>query len=148
MQLSESILPYDEKTFILVADRLRAKFYLADKTNFTLIQELINDRMEVGDSERYASNVGGGARLAISQDEQLKEREAQTFYKQLAGILFERKQHSEYQKLILVISHEDKNVLTDELHTTVRESLELTIPKELIKTPDDQLVKIIDGARR
>ncbi len=146
MHISETLRPYEETTYILVTDRLHAKFYQANKRDFAFIEKKENDRLKIGETERYSSQGGDGP-LFQSKDEQLDDREALTFYKELAKDLFEQKQKKAFEKLIIVIPQNDKNLLVNELHPDVQHSLELVIPKELTRLSEDELIEKINEAR-
>lgn len=146
MQIPQDFLAYAQKTLILVCDRGRAKFYQAFDRKFNLAEEIKNDRLELDDVEPYSTLAGG--HLSQSQDEDFKDREAKMFYKKLAQEIFDRKQKDEFQKLIIVIAHEDKNILLDELHEEIKQTLQFVILEQVLKIPDDELVKIIDDRRQ
>lgn len=145
MKLSNNLLPYSQKTLILVCDRGGAKFYQALERAFDLINEIKNDRLNVEDIQPYFTLAG--PKLSISQDENLKDREAKIFYKKLAQEIFDRKQKTEFQKLIIVIAHEDKNILHDCLHEEIKPLLQLVIPEQSLKISDDALAKLVDDWR-
>ncbi len=146
MHISDSFLPYEARTLILVCDRSHAKMYLAHDRAFDFVVEYKNDRLEIGDNERYAS--GDGMRQFTAHDEDLKKREAHHFYQDLAKALFDHKQKHEFSKLILVVPNEDKNDFTQALHTEVRELLDRTISKQLTKLSEDRLIEAIDADRQ
>jgi hypothetical protein len=146
MQIPQDFLSYEQKTLILVCDRGRAKFYNAFNRDFKLAEEIQNDRLELDDIEPYSTVAGG--HLSKSQDENFKDREAKIFYKKLAKKIFDKKQTDDFLKLIIIIAHEDKNILFDELHEEVKQLLEFVIPEQLLKKPDDELVKIINKERK
>lgn len=148
MQLPHALLPYAEKTIILVCDRLTANFYSAKNRQFELIEHRENDRLTLDDTERYVVSVGDGRGIATETDEKLKLREADRFYRELCAWLFERLKTHAYEKLIVVVPHEDKNRLTDHLHTDVRERLDRVVPKELTKLSDAELISRLNEERK
>ena len=146
MHISENFLPYESKTIILVCDRLHAKVYQAHDREFNFVEEITDDRLPIGEAERYTAS--GGGHQFTENDEGLKEREAHVFYAELAKKLFEHKHKAGFEKLILVVPHEDKNVLIEALHDDVKRVLDRTIPKQLTKVGEDQVIEAIDAERR
>lgn len=147
MQIPEQYLPYEFKTFILVCDHLHAKVYQAHGREFNFVQEWKDERLDMsGDTERYQSSTG--SQHFAAQDEDFKEREGKLFYHELAKQLFDLKHEQGFEKLILVVPHGDKNVLEEALHDDVKRVLERTIPKQLTKVSEDDLVEAIDKERR
>lgn len=147
MHISDDFLPYSKNTLVLIIDRSSAKFYRAEERDFNLLEKKENERLGIEDTERYVSS-SKGARLSKAQDEQLKEREATVFYKALAENVFEYKQKNSFEKLIIVVPPDDKNLFTNYLHTDIKPTIELMIPKQLTKIADDALIKAIDKERR
>lgn len=145
MQIPQDFLAHNQKTLILVCDRGRAKFYQAFDRELNLVEEIKNDRLELDDVEPYSTLAGG--HLSQSQDEDFKDREAKKFYQKLAQEIFDRKQKAEFQKLIIVIAHEDKNILLACLHEEIRPLLELVVPEQSLKISDNALAKLIDDWR-
>lgn len=146
MHISETFLPYESKTFILVCDRLHAKLYQAYDREFDFVEEMIDDRLPIEDAARYTGS--GGGHNFTENDEGLKEREAHVFYGELAKKLFEYKHKEGFEKLILVVPHEDKNMLVEALQDDVKRVFERTIAKQLTKIGEDQLIEAIDAERR
>jgi len=147
MQISEQFLPYEFKTVLLVCDHLHGKVYHAHGREFKRVQEWNNERLDMTtDTERY--QTANGAQHFSAQDEGFKEREGNKFYQELANHLFELKHGEGFEKLILVVPHEDKNVLEEMLHDDVKRVLERTIPKQLTKVSDEDLVEAVDNERR
>lgn len=142
------MLPYAEKTIILVCDRLTANFYEAKKRLFALVEHRENERLTLNDTDRYSVAVGNSGGVATEMDEKLKLREADRFYRELCEWLFERLKTNGYEKLIVVVPHEDKNRLTDHLHTDARARLDRVIPKELTKLSDAELIQRINEERK
>lgn len=147
MQISEHYLPYESKTVLLVCDHLHGKVYHAKGREFNLIQEWKNERLDMtGDTERYQSS--NGAQHFSSQDEGFKEREGNAFYVELAKHLFELKQTEGFEHLFLIVPHEDKHLLEDALHPEVKQTWNQTIPKQLTKMSDGDLIEALDKERR
>ena len=146
MQIPEQFLPYNEKTCIFVCDHVHAKVYQAFQNDFNFFEEVTDTRAKLDDIERYSQ--GDGSLHFSAQDEGFKEREAHLFYKQLARKLFDLKQSQSFEKLVLVLPEEDKNIFVDLLHEDVKHSIEQIVPKQLTNLSEDQLVEAIDKARR
>lgn len=148
MQLPHALLPYAEKTVILVCDRSTANFFEAKQRQFERAEHRENDQQMLSDTERYVISVGDGRGIATETDEKLKLREADRFYRELCAWLFERLKTNGYEKLIVVVPHEDKNRLTDHLHTDVRTRLDRVVPKELTKLSEAELIQRLDEERK
>jgi len=147
MHIPEQFLSYDKKTLLLVCDKKIAKLYTAFDREFQSLEQLENDRLSLDDTERYTAAIAEG-KLTKGQDESLKDREGQTFYKHLAQVLFTKKQEGLFDTLILVVPQDDKNSLVGALHPEVEKTLDRVIGKQLTKVSEDQLVEKVDAERR
>lgn len=147
MQLSSELLPYEERTILLVCDRMQARLYEAHNREVSLLDTITYNQLPLDENERYSVQVAG-ERMSKSQDEGLKEREAGDFYKQLAEYLFGLGKRVDYAKLVPVIPKDDQNMLLEALHPDVSTRVDRVVPKQLTKVADDELIKRLDQERR
>ena len=143
MTLSETLLPYEKNTLILVCDRSQAKFFRAVDREFTEIDVMENERLAL-----EGEHPPGGEHMSVLRDEEYHEHEAGVFYKKLAERLFDLKKELSYENLILVVPADDKNTLAEALHEEVHQALDITIPKQLLYLENDALAERIDEHRR
>lgn len=77
------------------------------------------------------------------EEQTLRQTDEATFAKQLAEAIYKMKHAGKFEKLVLVADPQTLGQLRDVMHKTVRDSIVLTLAKELTNHPTDEIADLI-----
>ena len=81
------------------------------------------------------------------EEQTLRQTDEATFAKQLAEAIFKMKQANEFEELVLVADPQTLGQFRDVMHKTVKDSLVLTLAKELTNHPSNEIADIIGKSK-
>lgn len=142
--LPQELWPFEKATLIVVTDRMHARVFLAQQRSLGEMNEFHTNEFPLKDTHNKtrASQTGGGMGDSM-EDEHIKERVGEHFFKDIAQFLHKALQAGEYDQVALVVGHEHKNELVDTLHHDVKERVCCVVPKLLIKESPITITKAV-----
>ncbi len=142
-----------KKTWVVVAESSRARFFLARTPRYDL-EELaalshaegrLKDRDVRSDSPGRSFDSGGQGRHAMSEETSIKTQEQMAFAREIADLLDQGRSKGSYERLIICAPPEFLGCLRKTLPQTTKDLVDKAINKNLVRLSAQEIAGHMPG---